>query len=341
MNADQLAADTDGDGLADGRELDLHTDPLAADTDGDGLADSEEMNGTDPTDADTDDDGLADSEEVAAGTDPTAADTDGDGLADGRELDLHTDPLAADTDDDGLADSEEVTAGTDPTDADTDGDTIADGTEVNGMGTDPLDRDTDGDLVGDRLERSLGTDATNRHTPGWLTSTGLGLILGIAMAMIAIRSGRMIELVDSVRTFRYRLVRSEQIPYDISLDSAGTTPADDDSVPGAATGESAADVVGSRNGDALVSDEELVFEMLQAESGRMKQSEIVEVTDWSKAKVSRLLSGMADDDQLVKLRLGRENLICLEAAKPVQMGVDRSSDNRPGPLDSPGTGKVT
>ncbi len=45
--------DADGDGLSDGRELEIGTDPLRADTDGDGYDDGTEVaNGYDPLDAD-------------------------------------------------------------------------------------------------------------------------------------------------------------------------------------------------------------------------------------------------------------------------------------------------
>ncbi|MFP4601017.1 MAG: thrombospondin type 3 repeat-containing protein, partial [Persicimonas sp.] len=68
-----------------------------ADTDGDGIDDGDEVdNGTDPLVADTDGDGVDDGDEVDNGTDPLVADTDGDGVADGVELDEGTDPLDAD-----------------------------------------------------------------------------------------------------------------------------------------------------------------------------------------------------------------------------------------------------
>jgi uncharacterized membrane protein len=43
----------------------------------------------------------------------------------------------------------------------------------------------------------------------------------------------------------------------------------------------------------------------------MKQANIVEETGWSDAKVSQLLSSMAEAGRVDKLRLGRENLISL------------------------------
>lgn len=62
---------------------------------------------------------------------------------------------------------------------------------------------------------------------------------------------------------------------------------------------------------SLLSDEERVERLLERNGGRMKQANIVKETGWSDAKVSQLLSAMADDERVTKLRLGRENLISL------------------------------
>ncbi|MFD1563255.1 helix-turn-helix transcriptional regulator [Haloarchaeobius amylolyticus] len=61
----------------------------------------------------------------------------------------------------------------------------------------------------------------------------------------------------------------------------------------------------------LLSDEERVLRLLKQNGGRMKQASIVSETGWSNAKVSQLLSKMDDDDEIEKLRIGRENLITL------------------------------
>jgi len=84
---DPLVADTDGDGLRDGREARLGIDPRRSDTDGDGLGDERELElRTDPAEADTDDDGLSDRREVTGETSATDPDTDGDRLKDGWEV---------------------------------------------------------------------------------------------------------------------------------------------------------------------------------------------------------------------------------------------------------------
>ncbi|QSG10933.1 putative membrane-associated trancriptional regulator [Halapricum desulfuricans] len=68
----------------------------------------------------------------------------------------------------------------------------------------------------------------------------------------------------------------------------------------------------------LLSDEERVERLLDENGGRMKQAHIVEETGWSNAKVSQLLSAMADDGRIEKLRIGRENLISFPDEEPDQ-----------------------
>ncbi|MFB6104652.1 MAG: helix-turn-helix transcriptional regulator [Halobacteriaceae archaeon] len=90
-----------------------------------------------------------------------------------------------------------------------------------------------------------------------------------------------------------------------------------DSSPADTTDEPAASPTGATEDDAdptLLSDEERVERLLEREDGRMKQAAIVEETDWSNAKVSQLLSSMADEGRVEKLRIGRENLITLADA---------------------------
>jgi len=142
-HADPNAADTDGDGLGDQDELPYGCNGVSdgyvnsADSDEDGLPDGREpdddvapasgndgelnvwqeefyqdacspvSNGTQDTcpsmcDPDSDDDGLMDGEEFDMGTDPLDWDSDDDGLSDMEELRIYfTDPLNPDTDDDG------------------------------------------------------------------------------------------------------------------------------------------------------------------------------------------------------------------------------------------------
>jgi hypothetical protein len=161
------------------------------------------------------------------------------------------------------------------------------------------------------------------ETP-WLLIAGALLVgLGLVAAVVYVRR-RDTEGAPAVAT------------------DAGTPGADGDepvSEPGAegdgsivADGdETAAERSGAPNGDdeatgvddgdgttdpSLLSDEERVERLLDRNGGRMKQARIVRETGWSDAKVSQLLSTMAEDGRVEKLRLGRENLISLPDQEP-------------------------
>jgi len=172
LGTDPAVADSDGDGLNDGDEVNIHgTDPLLVDTDSDGINDLVEvqasLNPLDPSDAmaDADGDGLSNLDEVTLGTGINDADTDNDMLSDGDEVSLGTDPFDNDTDDDGLYDGAEADYGADPLLADTDGDGIKDADEVN-YGLDPADAsdagaDNDGDGLTNLEEIAQGTNPNN------------------------------------------------------------------------------------------------------------------------------------------------------------------------------------
>lgn len=111
-------------------------------------------------------------------------------------------------------------------------------------------------------------------------------------------------------------------------DSAGDAVASSDDAEGepdatadASTPDGAAGATGSAIDDAdLLTDEDRVLTLLQENGGRMKQANIVDETGWSKSKVSMLLSDMADDEQISKLRVGRENIISLRGHEPDAAG---------------------
>ena len=323
-------SDSDGDGLSDAVEVNEHaTNPMKADTDGDRIPDGKEVNvlQTNPSKADTDDDGLPDGEEVNVhSTDPSKADTDGDGLPDSKEVNVHsTDPTVKDTDDDGLSDAVEVNQyGTNPTKADTDGDGLGDGVEVNKYTTNPNEADSDGDGVDDKTEIEQGTSPRDDVLipigllPGWLPYPAL--ILGGLMAL----------LVGAAFMGR-RVRRDEEQVHPDGTDDSGGQPAATNTEPV----EPAPPADASRSGDAspnpdiggltaseegtvatYLTDEERVLEMLRESGGRLPQSAVVEETDWSKSKVSRLLSSMAEEGQLRKIDLGGRNLITLPEAVP-------------------------
>lgn len=171
--------DTDGDGLTNDREAALGTDPQKADTDGDKLTDGDEVNTrlTNPLVADSDGDGLGDGDEVLTyQTDPRNPDTDADGLSDGLEITKGTDPHNPDTDGDGLRDGDEVNLGTDPRNPDSDGDGLKDGQE-NANCPRPLVPDSDNDGIVDGKD----LDPCNPANPS-LTGTAAAATAGAPTA---------------------------------------------------------------------------------------------------------------------------------------------------------------
>lgn len=311
---DPAEADPDGDGLTDALEVtEYGTNPNRADTDGDGLTDGAELNTyqTDPMTADTDGDGLADAAEVdARGTNPRKQDTDADGLRDGEEAYVYaTDPKKTDTDGDGLTDEAEVRSlETNPTVADTDGDGLTDGAEVKEAGTDPTRPDTDSDGFVDEIEVASGTDPADTASrpqehdaavgeglrfPPVETGAVLFGIFGIGALVVGI--GGLVDRSD---------VASVRSPF--ARDRSGSTGTDTASTATATVEDS----------QLFLPNEKRVLLLLDDHDGRMNQSDIVETTEWSKAKVSRVLSTMEEDGQITKISLGRRNLIARPGDEP-------------------------
>jgi len=292
-------SDSDSDGKQDGTEyLEYGTDPLDPDTDDDGLDDGREINGkTNATLADTDGDGLEDGPEVNEyDTDPTDPDTDDDGLGDEAEVRTYeTDPTDPDTDDDGLDDGREVDGPTNVTDPDTDGDGLEDGAEIKTYGTDPTDPDTDGDGLNDAHEVSMGSDPTNPLTTVFL-AVAFVTVLGLVF-------------------LAYRRLFSALNPFGSGDDGGSNVTRGGGSESG--DGAHLADVPEPDPvPPELLSDEDRVLQLLKESGGRLPQNEFTAQTDWSKSKVSRLLSQMDEEGEIEKIDVGRQNIIALERAVP-------------------------
>ncbi|WP_267639444.1 helix-turn-helix transcriptional regulator [Haloarchaeobius amylolyticus] len=332
-----LEPDTDGDGLADGEEVNvLETSPTDSDTDGDGLPDGKEVNkyDTNPTNGDSDGDGLSDGPEVVKyNTDPAEQDTDGDGLTDGAEVDGATDPTNPDSDDDGLSDGKEVNQydtnstiadtdedgltdgeevnkyNTDPTKPDTDEDGLTDGEEVNKYNTDPTKPDTDGDGMNDSAEIAAGSN------PGTAKSTNT--IFGVD-ASVVVLGGLALLIGGGAIVGRWYLGRPEadtaddtQPPADAETGGPSADPSNGNGRGPGPTGSP--EPVSGPDSEPVdpdyLTDEDRVLQLLDQNDGRLKQSDFVSETDWSKSKVSRVLSKMASSGEIRKVALGRENLI--------------------------------
>jgi hypothetical protein len=84
---------------------------------------------------------------------------------------------------------------------------------------------------------------------------------------------------------------------------------------------------GAGQAQSCCSNEERVRQLLERNGGSLPQSEIVESTDWSKAKVSRLLSDMETADEVVKRQFGRQNRIWLAGHQPEMADPVSSEDH--------------
>jgi hypothetical protein len=140
---------------------------------------------------------------------------------------------------------------------------------------------------------------TTRTTNGTGDTGDWGPIIGVLSSLL---------LIAALAYLVWR--HDETIPGPGTPDGEDGPPPDDSGVPDTESGDETA------GGQLLLSDEERVLDLLEERGGRMKQTEIVEETDWSNAKVSQLLSEMDENGEIEKLRLGRENLITLPEETP-------------------------
>jgi hypothetical protein len=199
---------------------------------------------------------------------------------------------------DGLTNAREVELGTDFTTPDTSGNGLTDWEEVRVYGTDPLVADTSGDGVNDgTIARFPGNlDPTqpyvlHLYVGGILVALGLLIVGGGALGWKAMQrytgtAGR--------ETSGDRSDPAE--PSDSSAAPADTRPPAPSA--GAAGGE-----------EPPLTKEEEICRLLREHAGRMKQSQLVEKTDWSQATVSRLLTRLEQEGTVTKLRVGRENIV--------------------------------
>lgn len=170
-----------------------------------------------------------------------------------------------------------------------------------------------------------------------------GMLSGVSVPMIVALLGAL-GVLAAGGYLAYRYSRDGEIPVPVpervlDLEPGGTTgdsQPGSETVAGAAVDERSSEPAGgARRADGtqfefseranddvdpeLLSDEERVQRMLAQNGGRMKQAAIVTETGWSNAKVSQLLSQMDDDEQIEKLRIGRENLITLPEVDPTEV----------------------
>jgi len=177
----------------------------------------------------------------------------------------------------------------------------------NGNGT---GNDTDDNTTSDTGD---GNDDTDDSSAGLLGVVLAGVALAVIAAVLTLYRERLRGWLDREPTPEPNGSATDGGAETESPRTDTETPADgpETSAAQTPTAEETAETepADDRVDEELLSDEERVERLLERNGGRMKQADIVDETGWSNAKVSQLLSAMAEDDRVDKLRIGRENLI--------------------------------
>ena len=76
----------------------------------------------------------------------------------------------------------------------------------------------------------------------------------------------------------------------------------------------------------LLSNEEQVLQLVEANGGRMKQKRVAEELDWTAAKTSQVVTGLREEGDLDGFRLGRENVLSLPQYDAAAEADDEAED---------------
>lgn len=199
-----------------------------------------------------------------------------------------------------------------PDDGELSGDTLADSSSVTWEGEKSF-TDNRPRVVFVEEGTAAGGTPTN-ETPGETTPPGTNdpgwlLLVGVLLLILLLGSGAAIAYRTGLLPFGEAESRSTPT-------ERGETVSDS----AADTKTSAAPTGAEISEEELIPDEQRVVELLESNGGRMKQVDIVEATDWSKSKVSMLLSDMEEEGTISKLRVGRENIVSLSGHEPDAAG---------------------
>ncbi|MFC4247458.1 helix-turn-helix transcriptional regulator [Natribaculum luteum] len=156
-------------------------------------------------------------------------------------------------------------------------------------------------------EANDGSDRSRLDSVGSvIVDDGLATVIVVA-AVVLVAGGVSlarrrddIDLIPSRRSSAAAAVESADRP----TDTDGET-ADD------ADAEQSSESIGQMPSPDLATDDDRVRALLEHNGGRMRQAAIADELEWSASKTSRVVSRMADEGAVEKLRIGRENVIDL------------------------------
>ncbi|EMA01899.1 hypothetical protein C437_15806 [Haloarcula vallismortis ATCC 29715] len=166
-----------------------------------------------------------------------------------------------------------------------------------------------GQSAGTERDTTAGGDSPDEVAggPSWMLPAAVVFIVIVAGGVAAWRSGALGQVLGT----------DDDEPQASTPSATANTAEPSTAASGAATADTDEPAVPD---EELLTDSDRVRKLLEENGGRMKQVDIVDSTDWSKSKVSMLLSDMEDDGDISKLRVGRENIISLAGQEPDAAG---------------------
>jgi hypothetical protein len=96
-----------------------------------------------------------------------------------------------------------------------------------------------------------------------------------------------------------------------ATDTAGGSGTDADGTGAAGEDTAESDDEATEPPEELLSNEERVIKLLEANGGRIKQQQIATEYDWTDAKTSQVVGSLRDEDAVETFRIGRENVVAL------------------------------
>ena len=175
-----------------------------------------------------------------------------------------------------------------------------------------LERVDDGDDgAGDDERATEGRDGATAPDESISAITLLGVVVAIVVVGGATYYRRRVRTAaDGDDTPRDALGAStETNAGGAANDETGSVETDGDAADGEPTEDDADDA--DDIDTTLLSNEEQVLRLIEAQGGRMKQADVAEELDWTAAKTSQVVTGLRDEEKLDGFRLGRENVLSL------------------------------
>ncbi len=129
---------------------------------------------------------------------------------------------------------------------------------------------------------------------------------GSAVGWVALAGGISLTLLGGAAVWWFRQRGSE----DGTAHDSGQTPTASESTGSRqGTGSVVSETATTHTDPALLSNDEQVIQVLEANGGRVKQQTVKEELGWTDAKTSKVVSSLREDGTVESFRIGRENVL--------------------------------